>query len=106
MRRMKMKGEDWLELLDAYRLPSVDSGGDADFATLRAHLTKLCQAIYYHPLDVTQDLVEATKILKEFIQGLSQHNTFAAPLWRGLAEVEDEYTLLSVARYLLPIMWV
>ena len=108
---MELAGE-W-GLLDRYKdKPWVDEPPDPkptihhndDSRPIREFLEELCQEYMEHHDETL--LTKYANDIRMYSRKLAlEENSYYKPLWRGLARIEDDFTIVRATILLLPCMW-
>ena len=109
---MELAGE-W-GLLDRYKdKPWVDDSlpikqqavhHNDDSRPIREFLEELCQQYMEHHDETL--LTKYANDIRMYSRKLAlEENSYYKPLWRGLARIEDDFTIVRATILLLPCMW-
>lgn len=91
-------GFDWVELAEHW---GIDMTQDEDVIYIRTE--HIIEKGMIESWDNKQSQI-ATDV-RNFLERLSEYGSYEQPIWKGLLEVEHDWTFLSFAKLLLRNMW-
>ena len=98
--KYKFKGWDWTELASCWGCRCTK-----DEECEKAIDKYICERLPFGSEKEISKQKECAKDLRRFLKKLVKGPGCSKPIWQGLLQVEDNYTLLSFTRVLLTFMW-
>jgi hypothetical protein len=104
--KMEFKGVDWTELAIHFEIIDKDYQGgiEEDEQVIKKTQDFLNSSLL---TENEQEVAKALRnFLSEFIVNAKDARGGSYPLWKGLAEVEDDLNLIRFTAVLLPYLWI
>jgi hypothetical protein len=106
------KGYEWEELAEywakKYSARELDPAPYEEEVEGETELLAVLRKFIESGSDDKERLAELAQDVRLFLEALEQEAEkidYSAPIWHGLRQVEDDYTLLNFTHALLPYMW-
>jgi len=106
MNKRKYNGYDWAEVAQALNIPYDMDINSPHFGQEHKHLEIYLTYLPWHK--DSRSLRYAVHQMRTFVDALiieSEQYDYWSPLWKGLAQIEDDYTFMSACIALVGHMW-
>ena len=98
-----IKGWDFSEIGDAFGLPDCNDLDEEVYLNL---LREALEEVARDDFDGKQSAEPVVSWLRQFLNKLAEEDvSYKTPLFRGIAAITDNFTLLQVVIHCLPLLW-